>query len=37
MRPLLRLWQSTIGKKIAMAVSGILLVGFLVSHVVSNL
>lgn len=37
MRALLRLWHSTIGKKIAMAVSGILLVGFLVSHVVSNL
>jgi succinate dehydrogenase cytochrome b subunit len=37
MQPLLRLWHSTIGKKIAMAVSGILLVGFLVTHVVSNL
>ena len=37
MRPILQLWRSTIGKKIAMAVSGILLVGFLVSHVVSNL
>lgn len=37
MQALLRLWQSTIGKKIAMAVSGILLVGFLVSHVISNL
>ena len=37
MQSLLRLWHSTIGKKIAMAVSGILLVGFLVSHVVSNL
>jgi succinate dehydrogenase / fumarate reductase cytochrome b subunit len=37
MQALIRLWQSTIGKKIAMAVSGILLVGFLVSHVVSNL
>lgn len=37
MQPVLRLWNSTIGKKIAMAVSGILLVGFLVSHVVSNL
>ena len=37
MQALLRLWNSTIGKKIAMAVSGILLVGFLVSHVVSNL
>ena len=37
MQALLRLWHSTIGKKVAMAVSGILLVGFLVSHVVSNL
>lgn len=37
MQALLRLWNSTIGKKIAMAVSGILLVGFLVSHVASNL
>ena len=37
MNPILKLWQSTIGKKIAMAVSGILLLGFLVSHVVSNL
>lgn len=37
MHALLRLWKSTIGKKIAMAVSGILLIGFLVSHVVSNL
>lgn len=37
MQALLRLWNSTIGKKIAMAVSGILLVGFLVTHVVSNL
>jgi succinate dehydrogenase / fumarate reductase cytochrome b subunit len=37
MRALVRLWQSTIGKKVAMAVSGILLIGFLVSHVISNL
>jgi succinate dehydrogenase / fumarate reductase cytochrome b subunit len=37
MHALLRFWNSTIGKKIAMAVSGILLVGFLVTHVVSNL
>lgn len=37
MQALIRLWQSTIGKKIAMAVSGILLIGFLVTHVVSNL
>jgi succinate dehydrogenase / fumarate reductase cytochrome b subunit len=33
---LLALWQSTIGKKIAMAVSGILLVLFLLSHMFSN-
>jgi succinate dehydrogenase / fumarate reductase cytochrome b subunit len=37
MQALLRFWNSTIGKKIAMAVSGLLLVGFLVTHVVSNL
>jgi len=37
MQALLRFWNSTIGKKVAMAVSGLLLVGFLVSHVISNL
>ena len=37
MQALQRFWQSTIGKMIAMAVSGLLLVGFLVTHVVSNL
>ncbi len=36
MSRLLALWQTVIGKKAAMAVSGILLVGFLVSHMVSN-
>lgn len=30
-------WQSTIGKKVVMAVSGLIGVGFLISHVVSNL
>jgi len=37
MQALLKFWNSTIGKKVAMAISGILLVGFLVTHVVSNL
>lgn len=32
-----RFWRSTIGKKVVMAVTGILLVGFLISHVLSNL
>ena len=32
-----RFWQSAIGKKVVMAVTGILLIGFLVSHVLSNL
>lgn len=30
-------WQSTIGKKIVMAVTGLIGIGFLISHVVSNL
>ncbi len=30
------LWQSVIGKKIAMAGSGLILVGFLISHMASN-
>jgi len=30
------LWRTTIGKKIAMAVTGLILVGFLVSHMASN-
>jgi succinate dehydrogenase / fumarate reductase cytochrome b subunit len=36
MNRLLALWQTAIGKKVAMAVSGILLVGFLISHMASN-
>ena len=31
------LWRSTIGKKIAMALSGLVLVGFLITHVLGNL
>ena len=29
-------WRTAVGKKIAMAVTGILLVGFLISHMISN-
>lgn len=36
MSRILAFWHTTIGKKIAMAVTGILLVGFLVSHMISN-
>ena len=36
MNRILALWQTAIGKKVAMAVSGILLVLFLVSHMISN-
>ncbi|MDZ4257071.1 MAG: succinate dehydrogenase cytochrome b subunit [Gemmatimonadales bacterium] len=36
MNRLLALWHSTVGKKVAMALSGILLVGFLISHMASN-
>lgn len=36
MNRILALWQTAVGKKIAMAVSGILLVLFLVSHMISN-
>lgn len=37
MKGLLGFYRSVIGKKIVMAVSGILLVGFLLSHVASNI
>lgn len=37
MNRILAIWQTTVGKKIAMAVSGIFLVLFLVSHLISNL
>jgi succinate dehydrogenase / fumarate reductase, cytochrome b subunit len=30
-------WRSTIGKKVVMAVTGLMLVGFVVGHMVSNL
>lgn len=36
MNRILALWRTAIGKKIAMAVSGILLVLFLISHMISN-
>lgn len=36
MNRLIALWRTAVGKKIAMAVSGILLVGFLISHMASN-
>ncbi|MES2123160.1 MAG: succinate dehydrogenase, partial [Gemmatimonadota bacterium] len=36
MNRLQALWQSTIGKKIAMAVTGLVLVLFLLSHMISN-
>jgi succinate dehydrogenase / fumarate reductase, cytochrome b subunit len=31
------LWGSTVGKKIAMAVSGVILIGFVVGHMIGNL
>ncbi len=37
MNRLLALYRSTVGKKIIMAVTGIILIGFLVTHVVANL
>ncbi len=36
MSRLLALWQTAVGKKIAMAATGIILVGFLISHMISN-
>src|SRR5690606_17773871 len=36
MNRILALWRSTIGKKVAMAVSGFLLLLFLISHMISN-
>jgi len=33
---LFALWESTVGKKVAMAVTGIVMVLFLISHVISN-
>ena len=36
MNRLVALWQTTVGKKVVMAVTGVLLILFLVSHAVSN-
>ena len=36
MNAIRRLWRSSIGKKIVMALTGLILVGFLVSHMISN-
>ncbi len=35
--PLLRFWQSAVGKKWVMALSGIALLGFVLGHMVGNL
>ena len=32
-----RFWDSSIGKKAVMAVTGLIMVGFLISHVLGNL
>ena len=37
MDPLARFWRSTIGKKIVMAVTGVLLIGFIIGHAMGNL
>jgi succinate dehydrogenase / fumarate reductase, cytochrome b subunit len=37
MRRLFSLWDSTVGKKITMAVSGLILIGFVAGHMVGNL
>src|SRR5689334_20490337 len=36
MNRLFALWETTVGKKVAMAVTGIVLIGFLISHMISN-
>lgn len=37
MNRLVRFWRSTIGKKVAMAITGAILIGFLISHMLANL
>lgn len=37
MRRALTLWDSTVGKKIAMAVTGLILIGFVTGHMIGNL
>ena len=36
MNRLFALWETTVGKKVAMAVTGIVLIFFLISHMISN-
>lgn len=36
MNRILAFWETAIGKKVAMAVTGVILVGFLISHMISN-
>lgn len=35
--PALALWRTTVGKKIVMAVTGVILVGFVIAHMLGNL
>jgi succinate dehydrogenase / fumarate reductase cytochrome b subunit len=35
--PVMTLWSTTVGKKIVMAVTGLVLVGFVIAHMVGNL
>jgi succinate dehydrogenase / fumarate reductase, cytochrome b subunit len=35
--PVVTLWNTTVGKKIAMAVTGVILVGFVIAHMLGNL
>jgi hypothetical protein len=37
MRRTFSLWNSTVGKKIMMAASGLILIGFVVGHMIGNL
>jgi succinate dehydrogenase / fumarate reductase cytochrome b subunit len=37
MGALARVWRSTIGKKVVMAITGVLLVGFIIGHAMGNL
>ena len=37
MRRIVSLWDSSVGKKITMAVTGLILLGFVVAHMAGNL
>jgi len=37
MNQLLRIWDTTVGKKVVMALTGIVLVGFITGHMLGNL